>query len=126
MPKGRGFNVRRHFDVVPVEKRTLDGVVFASRDEMIWFANLQLRERAGQITDLKRQVTFHWDVYLPNGDGTYRPARLGKWTCDATYMERIDGQWRLVVADRKQVDTSESRRVRRVTEAIYGFNVLLS
>ena len=49
---------RNKYNVAPKEARTLDGIVFASKHEMMDWAELRLLEKAGVITDLKLQPRF--------------------------------------------------------------------
>ena len=53
---------RGRYNVVPVERRTMDGVVFASEAEMKRFADLQMLERAGEISDLRRQQSYDIEI----------------------------------------------------------------
>jgi hypothetical protein len=64
---------RGRYNVVPVERRTMDGVVFASEAEMMRYADLQNLERAGEIFDLTRQISYdieingqHFCTYTPD------------------------------------------------------------
>jgi hypothetical protein len=51
--KGKG-----RFPVAPREQRTMDGIVFASKGEMMRYAELKLLERAGKISHLELQPKF--------------------------------------------------------------------
>ena len=46
------------YGVASRERRTLDGIVFDSRSEMLRWIELQLLERAGEITHLRRQPAY--------------------------------------------------------------------
>lgn len=59
---------------------TLDGIKFASKKEMKRYACLKLLERAGQISDLKRQVRIALNA--PNG------IKIGDWIADHTYFDQ--------------------------------------
>jgi hypothetical protein len=88
----------------------IDGIRFASRREGRRWSELRLLERAGQISDLKRQVTFPLDV---NGKPVCR------YVADATYREN----GALVVEDAKGFRTPEYKIKARLFEAIHGFPI---
>ena len=44
--------------VAPKEERTLDGIVFASKAEMLRYSELRMLERAGLIEGLERQPRY--------------------------------------------------------------------
>ena len=69
------FNARR---------TTLDGVKFDSQGEARRWAELQLLERAGEITSLQRQVPFALNVA---GGGT-----VGKIVIDFCYFDKRTNQ----------------------------------
>lgn len=56
----------------------VDGEYFASKKELARWQDLKLLEKAGKITDLKRQVTF---PLIVNG------YLVGKYRADAVYVE---------------------------------------
>lgn len=56
---GRGRWTKSKYGNTRVE---IDGVSFDSKGEAAYWQQLKLRERAGEISDLKRQVTFRLDV----------------------------------------------------------------
>ena len=49
---------KNRYNVSPVQERTLDGIVFASKKEMNRYAELKLSVRAGLISDLELQPEF--------------------------------------------------------------------
>lgn len=49
---------RNRFKVAPKEQRTLDGLEFASKREMMRYAHLKQAQRAGLICDLELQPAF--------------------------------------------------------------------
>ncbi|WP_406853513.1 DUF1064 domain-containing protein [Alsobacter sp. KACC 23698] len=64
---------RSRFAVAPVEARTLDGITFASKKEMMRYSELKLLQRAGVIHDLQVQPSFpvkidgqHFCTYTPD------------------------------------------------------------
>jgi hypothetical protein len=46
------------YRVSPRDERTVDGITFASKREMMAFLKLQQLEKAGAIQNLRRQVRF--------------------------------------------------------------------
>ena len=67
------------------KKVTVDGIEFDSRREANRFAELKLMERAGMITDLKRQEEFE---LIPKC-GKERPA---KYHADFSYIDTTTGE----------------------------------
>jgi hypothetical protein len=49
---------KNRYRVSPVQERTLDGIVFASKKEMTRYAELKLHSKAGLISDLELQPKF--------------------------------------------------------------------
>ncbi len=119
---------------VPVERRTDHlGRVFDSKGEMVFFAELELKQRYGYIRNLRRQVSF--DLILTPQNGIKRPilirsagfpkGRIARYTADAVYEERVTeglerGQWRTVYAEFKGMIEPVAQLRIAVFEAIYG------
>lgn len=111
----------RHFAVAPVAARTLDGIVFDSKGEMVRWASLTLLQKAGHIRNLKRQVLFHCQIV--GKDGRLHEIRK-PWPADFTYEEKQrDGSWALVVEDAKAVDNNVALITRKLMKALHGFDV---
>jgi Protein of unknown function (DUF1064). len=90
------------------KRTTVDGIVFHSAAESRRYAELRLLERAGQITDLKRQPSFALMAAIVVGgldninEGRVTGMRIvGEYRADFSYRER--GQ--LVVEDVKGMQT---------------------
>lgn len=109
-------------------KVTVDGVTFDSQKEYRRFRELCLLEKAGQITDLQRQVKF---VLIP---AQYEPDTIGKrggrkrgklierecsYIADFTYTE--DGKQ--VVEDTKGYKTTEYIIKRKMMLHKYGIRI---
>lgn len=93
-------------------KTTVDGVTFDSKGECKgWFA-LRIREMAGEISDLKRQVVYKLEV---NG------VLVCKYVADYEYIE--NGQ--LVTADYKGVITKDFALKAKLFRAIHGRDILI-
>ena len=97
-PSNREHNVRCQIEIEATDK---DGkpcrelVWFDSKEEAVWYKNLELRRRNGEIRNLKRQVKFE----LSEGVSI---------TIDATYEElwyswrdHSDKWWEHIIADYK-------------------------
>lgn len=76
------------------KKTVVDGLTFDSAHEARVWQELRLLERAGQITDLKRQVRFPFEV---------NSVKIGTFVADFTYMEN----GALVVVDAKSAPTAK-------------------
>ena len=76
------------------KKTVVDGIIFQSRKEAKRYQELKLMQRAGLISDLRRQVTFE---LIPKQQGE----RAVSYIADFVYSE--DGQ--TVVEDVKGVRT---------------------
>ena len=75
--------IKNRFTVSPIEERTLDGVVFASKKEMKRYAELKLLVRAGEVQDLELQPEFrvsingqHYCTYTPDFAYTQHGERI--------------------------------------------------
>lgn len=95
-------------------KTTVDGLTFDSAREARRWAELRLLERAGEITDLERQVR----IRLIGADGEpirFRPSnRPATYVADFTYRDRSG---REVIEDAKGFETPEFRLKRAVLAA---------
>lgn len=106
--------------------RTVAGQRFDSVAEGKRFAELQLLERAGQITELRRQVNY--PLQYRGADGAlvavrYDSGRRAFYRPDFVYRDR-DG--REIVEEYKGFDKPEARLKRAVFEACYGVTVLVT
>lgn len=89
-----------------------DGQVFDSVKEYHRWGMLRLLERAGRISDLKRQVSYE---LIPKQKGE----RACSYVADFTYME--DGK--LVVEDCKGFRTPEYRLKRKLMLWVHGIRI---
>ena len=101
---GRGIG---KYGVASKERRTLDGIVFDSRFEMLRWIELQLLERAGEITHLRRQPAF---PIVVNG------VKVCTYEADFAYCE--DGSE--VIEDVKGVATPVFRIKAKLMRAVWG------
>lgn len=98
-------------------KITVDGMTFDSRKEYLRFCELSLLEKAGMVTDLKRQVRFE---LIPsqkmNGKVVERPVH---YVADFVYQE--NGQ--TVVEDTKGFKTKDYILKRKMMLHIHGIRI---
>jgi hypothetical protein len=100
----------------PKEERTLDGVTFHSKKEMRRYAELQVLERAGKITDLQRQVRFRIEV---NG------VLICTYVADHVYTTILDGvETGQVVEDSKGHRTQLYKLKAKLMLAVHGIEIL--
>lgn len=98
------------------------GITFDSKHEADVYDDLLLREKAGEIRYLQRQVSFPLEV---------KGNRIQRWRCDFWYWEYDSGAealWNIVVADAKSEHTanlSAWKRTRALFESLYGITVTI-
>lgn len=100
-------------------KTVVDGIEFDSRREANRYAELKLLQRAGEITDLMRQVTYVLIPRQPKPSGGYE--RPVTYTADFAYLDR-DGH--TVVEDVKGVKTQQYIIRRKLMLYIHGVEVI--
>lgn len=83
---------------------------FASKREYQHWCVLKLREKAGEISSLKRQVPFDIKV---NG------VKICRYVADAVYVERN----RVVVADAKGFETPMFKIKSKLMKAVHDIDV---
>lgn len=94
------------------KKTTVDGLAFDSKREAARWLELKLLERAGEITDLRRQVKF---TLIPKQQGERECAYIA----DFTYTEK----GALVVEDVKGAKTPEYIIKRKLMLEKHGIRV---
>lgn len=94
----------------PVE---IDGIRFDSTRESKRWQELKLLEKAGVISDLKRQVTFRLDV---NGQ------HICRYIADMVYQEN----GLLIVEDVKGVQTDVFKIKAKLMKAVHGIDVRIT
>jgi hypothetical protein len=95
----------------------VEGVHYASIREYDRHQELVMKQKAGLIRGLKRQVVFR---FIHNG------IHVGKYVADATYYEPGNPTrkaWDLVVEDSKGVRTPLYRRSKKMMLAFYGIEI---
>lgn len=93
-----------------------EGVRYASTREYERYQELLMKEKAGLIRGLKRQVTYRF---------IYNGILIGKYVADAAYLEPTEGRngWHLIVEDSKGVRTPLYRRSKKMMLAFYGIKI---
>ena len=102
------------FPVSPKANRTLNGVVFDSKREMLRWCDLQLLERAGEIHNLERGKSYSVEI---NG------YHFCKYTPDSSYVTR---EGTLVFEDVKSSGTAKDTAYRlrkKAFELSYGVKI---
>lgn len=109
----------------PKEARTgADGHVYDSRTEMLRGQDLQLLARAGEISDLQRQVKFPLEYRCSCGSITVMAgSRPAHYTPDFVYTDKRTGL--RMVEDVKGYPDEQAKLRIRVFEALYGQKVTI-
>lgn len=107
-------------------KSAVDGIVFDSKREANRWCELRLLERAGEISDLQRQVRFELAPAVRIGaSGRMKPSL--RFYADFTYTDLKHGG-ALVVEDVKSEPTAEKEAFRiklHLMKSIHGIDVQL-
>ena len=128
----RGYNLRRRTSKYGAEKAVSDGIVFDSKKEARRYNELKILEKAGEITDLERQVKFTLipaqrelskETYKKGPKkGETKPGKVIERECsymaDFVYKNAKDGQ--VVVEDTKGVRTKEYVLKRKMMLFFHG------
>ena len=104
-------------------KVTVDGLTFDSVKEANRWCELKLMQRAGEIKDLERQVTF---ILIP----TQKDWKTGKvlereckYVADFVFWENGRNGWEKVVEDTKGFKTPEYIMKRKLMLKEYGIRI---
>lgn len=95
--------------------RLPDGTVYDSKKEYSRHMMLMLLERAGEISDLKRQVKYE---LIPKQDGE----RAVYYVADFVYKDRRTGEW--IVEDCKGFKTDVYKLKAKMFRYRYGKKIL--
>jgi len=90
---------------------------FHSLKEAGFVRELILRQRAGDIRDLRLQEPFALQAIDPDG----RPVLIGEWFADAVYVDTCDGARH--VCDAKGFRTKEYKLKKKIVEANYRLRI---
>lgn len=105
---------KNRFAVVEPERRTMDGIVFASKKEMIRYAELKLLEKAKEIHNLEVQPKFHVSI---------KDKLFCTYTADFTYLDK-NGM--TVIEELKSTGTAKDAAYRlrkKAAELYYGIKI---
>ena len=108
---------RHKYAVAAPEDRTVQGITFHSKREMEAFLALQRLEKAGVISELRRQVPYKWEVVCRANGREYLKSE--KYIADFTYLE--DGE--LVVHDVKGARLPAYVRKRRIMKELFDIEI---
>jgi hypothetical protein len=97
---------------------TIDGIWFQSTKEGKRWCELKLLERAGVITDLKRQVKFELTPETVRSDGKVEDKST--YTADFVYTENGKN----VIEDSKGFRTPDYKLLRKMMLFIHGIEIL--
>lgn len=126
MPGHRRFNFADGRVIVPQQKSkygnvrtSIDGEVFDSAAEAARYTQLRLLERAGQIFELTRQVSFELAQAVVINGIHKRPLT---YRADFAYRDAATGQ--RVVEDKKGALTEAYKIKRHLMKAIHNIDIL--
>lgn len=114
-----GKSKRRRANKYNAVRTIIDGVSFHSKREASAWSYLKIRERAGEIRDLKRQVPFKLCAYGKNGEPVY----CTTYVADFQYFDVK--QVREIVSDAKGVKTALFSIKAKMMLACHGIEVEL-
>jgi hypothetical protein len=103
----------------------VDGETFDSKAEAAYWQGLKLREKAGEIHGLQRQI--HFPLYAPSMDEAGIVLQDGSIVVSeyiADFVWREGPEWRLVVADKKGKRTTMYLLKRKWLELQQGIQIL--
>jgi hypothetical protein len=101
-------------------RTSADGIQFDSAHEAREWGELRLRERLGQVRNLRRQIPYTFEHMSPFGD----TVTICTYRADFVFEEfGADGKWREVVADAKGFETPVWKIKRNLMRAYFGIEV---
>jgi hypothetical protein len=92
-------------------RTVVDGINFDSKKEAIRYQELKLLERAGEITELDRQVPYRCEI---DGD------LICTYKADFQYLEN---GWKLVCEDVKGFRTPLFKLKKKLVQALFGVEI---
>lgn len=121
----RKLEKRHKYGVAPREERTdRDGVVHDSKGEMGRWEELRLLEKSGQITALRRQVSYAFRLEVSRPGGQSQHAETIRYVADFVYNPTPLLAGGMIVEDYKGHRTSEYKWKRKLMKKIYGIDIL--
>lgn len=101
-------------------KTLIDGIVFDSRLEAQRWCELKILERAGEITDLQRQVHFELQPSFRKNGKTIRKI---EYVADFVYRDRKTG--RMIIEDTKGMKTAVYKLKKKMFEYKYPEHTIM-
>ena len=98
------------YTVAPAAARTMDGILFASKAEMAEYADLRIRVRLGEISDLECQPKM---PVMING------MLFAVYTPDFKFWEIEDRAWRYVEVKSGRSGKERDYKLRRKAAELY-------
>ena len=95
------------------QKTVVDNIRFDSKREAEYYAELQLRARAGEVVGVELQRPF--PLIVGNGEV------IGTYKSDFCYFDCVEDRFRVI--DVKGYDTAVSKLKRKIVRAVYGVEV---
>lgn len=99
------------------QKTEIDGILFDSKAEARYYRTLQIRVRAGEISNLRRQVVFELAPSVVIAGRKRPPLRY-----IADFVFEQNGQ--TVVADVKGAEPAAYRIKRHLMKSVHGIDIL--
>lgn len=94
------------------EPTIIDGIKFASKREGAYYAELKIREKAGEVAEVELQKRFIFSL---------KGQLIGTYKSDFAFFDNVRRCYRVV--DVKGVITKEFQRTRRMMRAFHGVEV---
>ena len=98
------------FKVSPKADRTLDGITFDSKKEMMRYAELKLLQRAGCISDLECQIACPVSI---------SGKKFCTYTMDFRYFDKKAARWILEEVKSSGTAKDEAYKLRRKAAELY-------
>jgi len=100
------------------KKVEINGELIDSKKEAGVYMKLLMKQRAGLITNLERQVRFDYTITFAANGKEWK--KTGFYRADFTYNE--NGQF--IVADAKGMRTAEYNRKKKIMKKLYNIEIL--
>jgi len=113
-----GKKKRGRIRVSAPEERTADGIVFASKHEMVVYRYWKALERSGVIRDMRRQVPFHLFAVDPVSG---KQTMICRYVADFVFF---DADGKRVVVDAKGMRTEVYKLKCKWFAACYGQRIV--
>lgn len=95
------------------KKTVLDGIRFDSKAEAAYYAQLKMREKAGEVTAVELQRPF--PLLSPTGE------LMATYKADFAFWDNREGRFRVI--DVKGFETKEFRLKRKMMRGLLGIEV---